>query len=145
MSPGEVENKIYAKRSDTAVVYELARNDYEGFLADYHRKVVFDAEDSEVASLSVMSGGVTQRFNRDGDGWSYFAEPDLPLDDAKIKNLLLQVLDMNLKRYVAYGVTDLSHLAEFLEPRFTPGDVIVYEMVPSTNPVQERGQLFGAP
>lgn len=105
---GEVGNKVYAKRSDTTVVYELARNDYEGFLADYHRKVVFDAEDSEVVSLSVMSGGVTQRFNRDGDGWSYFAEPDLPLDDKKVKGLLLQVLDMNLKRYVAYGVTDLS-------------------------------------
>lgn len=105
---GEVGNKVYVKRSDTAVVYNLARKDYEGFLADYHGKAVFEAEDAEVASLSVMSSGVTHRFNKNGDGWTYAAEPDLPLDDAKVKDLVLQVLDMNLKRYVAYGVTDFS-------------------------------------
>lgn len=108
LSIAERDSLIYAKRSNRPTIYGLSRNDYESFLADYHVKDVWDIQESEVVSVAVTSGGVTHRFDNTDDGWIYASEPDLPIDANKVANLILQIQDLKLERFVAYGVSDLD-------------------------------------
>ena len=47
-------------------------------------------------------------FERDEATWRYKLEPDLPLDQEKVTNLLLQLHDMKTERFAVYSTDDLS-------------------------------------
>ncbi len=98
----------YAKRSDSPIVYELRPADRKIFSLDLTSKQVFRIEESTVTRFSVTEGGITQEFIKTGDDWKYAAEPDLPIDPMKIRNLLLQIQDIKSKQMVEINAADLN-------------------------------------
>ncbi len=100
--------KIYGKRGDEPTVYRLTRAFYELLSGEYRDGRVMTFEDGAVTRMSIRSGESTHVFNRAAGQWTYEAEPDLPLDSAKIENLLLQIGDLRTSRFVAYVADELS-------------------------------------
>lgn len=94
--------RFFAMRDDRAVVYELAAAAFPVFRAEFRADRVLAFEQTDVTRLTVRNGDVTHTFVRQEGGWIYEAEPDLPLDSAKVDNLLLQIRDLRAQRYVAH-------------------------------------------
>jgi hypothetical protein len=104
----EHDGKVYAKRSDAAPIYELSREFYDMLLDEYRTDKVLTFDDSAVKRLAIRFGSDEHAFLRQDDGWIYQPEPDLPLDDKKVDNLLAQVSDLRTTRYVSHSVADLD-------------------------------------
>ncbi len=101
-------DRAFAKRSDRSTIYEVSNVQLDTFRADLHAKEIWPMDGGSVSAISVTAAdnGATFRFARSADGWVYSQEPDLPLDGAKVENLVLQLLDMKHDSYVAYEVND---------------------------------------
>ncbi len=108
LSVTEHDGKIYARRSDQPVIYEMSRSFYEQLQAEYRSDSVLTFNDADVERFSIRVGEQTHVFRKREDRWAYDAEPDLPLDTAKVENLLAQLGDLRTQCYVAYKVEDLS-------------------------------------
>ncbi len=102
------DGQYYAKREDGEVIYQVADAIYKQAMLEYRLEKVFDFSEDDVTQFSISTGETVHEFIRAGDRWTYRWEPDLPLDEAKVKNLLLKVRDLRTERFVAHGVTDLA-------------------------------------
>ncbi len=98
----------YAKLQGGSSIYQLRKSDYEALVADCHKKTVMGFQQSQATSVAVEDLEGTIRFDQKGDGWVFAAEPDLPIDSKKVTNLLIQLQDLRLKRYIGYGVDSLA-------------------------------------
>ncbi|HNQ24170.1 MAG TPA: DUF4340 domain-containing protein [Phycisphaerae bacterium] len=105
---GEHDGRVYAQRADRTVVYELGRAFLDRLRARYRLQDVLRFDAAAVVAFRIRSGEQTHSFERAGESWHYAPVPDLPLDDQKVKNLLLQLGDLKLEDYVTYGATDLA-------------------------------------
>lgn len=99
---------FYAKRKDRNTIYEVTKRFYDQVSAEYRAEAVLSFDDSEVNRFSIRNGDIEHVFERSEGMWRYQPEPDLPLTQSKVENLLLQFKDLKTKRYVAYDVSDLS-------------------------------------
>ncbi len=102
------DGQYYAKREDGDVIYQVANAVYKQAMLEFREEKVFDFSEDDVTQFSIASGDTVHEFVRADDTWTYRWEPDLPLDQAKVKNLLLKVRDIRTDRFVAYGVTEPS-------------------------------------
>ncbi len=105
---GEHGGRVFAKRDDKAAMYEVSKGVLEAAMADLHDKSVWSFEMSQVKRVTVAVDGVSHGFERGQTGWYYAPEPALPIDGKKVDNLVLQLGDLKLRRYVAYGVKGLQ-------------------------------------
>ncbi|MGB2987464.1 MAG: DUF4340 domain-containing protein [Phycisphaerae bacterium] len=108
LSVAEHDGKCYAKRSDRPTIYEVTKDFFKQFLAEYRTDRVMDFDDTLVRRLSIRHGDETHVFEKREDRWTYQPEPDLPLDSAKVENLVLQVRDVRTPRYVTYVAQNLD-------------------------------------
>jgi len=102
------DGRCYAAREGRSVIYEVSRSLFDLLTAEYRAAGGMDFVPADVTRFSIRTAGSTFGFERRNDVWVYEAEPDLPLDKKKVDNLLLQLKDLKVERYVAYGVDDLS-------------------------------------
>ena len=102
------EGGYYARRSDRPAVYRVSKDFYDQIMAEYRSDRVVDFDETEVRRFAIRRGDVTHAFVKDGERWRYEAEPDLPLDAARVMNLLLQVRDLRTSRYVRHLTDDLT-------------------------------------
>ena len=102
------DGKYYAKLADRETVYEVAAALFDQVLAEMRSGKVVDFETSAVTEFSIEQDGVEHAFVRKDGGWSYKAEPDLPLAGTRVENLLLQVKDLDATRFVVHAGADLS-------------------------------------
>ena len=96
--------KVYAKRGDDPVVYELTPDLHRMLLDSYRSDEVLSFDAEKVVRFSIRSGDVEHSFERRGEDWIYRAEPDLPLDAQKVENLLLQLGDLRSSGCVHHTV-----------------------------------------
>ncbi len=116
-SVAQHDGKVYAKRSDSRVVYELARDLFEKFGEEYRVDKVMGFDDQAVIRFVIRSGDTEHVFEKHDDRWVYQAEADFPLDKQKVDNLLLQINDLRTHGYVshttpsgdAYGLSSPAH------------------------------------
>ncbi|MBU0719678.1 MAG: DUF4340 domain-containing protein, partial [Planctomycetes bacterium] len=108
LAVSEHDRKVYAKRGDRGSVYELTLAFYGQLLAEHRAREVLTFDDSAVLQFSIRRGDVTHAFARAGEGWTYGAEPDLPLDPRKVTNLLLQLRDLRTEQFVDHATTELG-------------------------------------
>jgi hypothetical protein len=106
LAVAEHDGKVYAMRADRGTVYEVSNDFLETLLAEVRTDRVLEFPDDQVMRFSLRKGDRTDTFQRRDDGWIYEAEPDLPLDPAKVDNLLLQLRDLRTDRYVRHGDHD---------------------------------------
>jgi Domain of unknown function (DUF4340) len=99
---------VYAKRTDSPVIYRLLDGDYDVMRAEFRQQNVFDFEPSQATFASVGDGRGALSFEKRGDGWVFSAEPDWPVDQKKVTDFVIKVAGMKLKRFVAYGAADLA-------------------------------------
>ena len=99
---------LYAYRSDRPVVYRLAPGLLDKLQAQYRDLHLVEFDEGQVTQFTIRQDAETHTFVRTNNAWRYEAEPDLPLDQNKVKNLLLQVGDLKAQAYVAYRVQDLA-------------------------------------
>lgn len=99
---------LYAYRPDRPVIYRVAPALLDKLQDQYRALHLIAFEESQVDQFSIRQDTETHTFVRANNAWRYAAEPDLPLDQNKVKNLLLQVGDLKAQAYVAYGVQDLA-------------------------------------
>ena len=102
------DGKHYAKLTGRPTIYEVSADFYNELVAEYRTDRVLEFDDAEVGQFSIRSGEDAHMFVRVDERWTYQAEPDLPLDDSEVKNLLLQIRDLRTPRYVRYAADDLA-------------------------------------
>ncbi len=103
---GEAKRNHYIVKNDAPTVYQLRPVDFDVMLAEFRNRNVFDFQQSQSVSVSVTNGAQSLKFDKKDEGWVFASEPDLPIDQAKVTNLIIQMQDLKLKRYVAYNIDD---------------------------------------
>jgi len=104
------DGKYYAKRADRPTIYEVVQAFHEQLTAEYRTDRVLEFDDTKVTKFSVRKGEITNAFESRGEKWVCEAEPDLPLDAAKVRNLLIQIQDLRTDRYVVHDGADFAAL-----------------------------------
>ena len=112
------DGKYYAKRSDRPTIYAVGNSLHDLLTAEYRSDRVIDFDETTVAKFTIRRGAETHTFVKQQDKWTYAAEPDLPLGQAKVANLLLQIKDLRTPRYVVHLQADLSSY-DLAEPLHT--------------------------
>jgi hypothetical protein len=102
------DGKVYVQRTDRPVIFEMPRDFLSQLRSEYRADRVLDFDETDVTRFSITAHESTHTFDRRDDKWVYAAEPDLPLDAAKVKNLLVQLADLRTERFVEYAAADLS-------------------------------------
>jgi len=103
---GNHDGQYFAKRADGKAIFLVADAIYKQAMLEYREEKVFDFSEDEVTQFSVSSGETVHEFIRVGEKWTYRWEPDLPLDAAKVKILLLKIRDLRTERFVAHSITN---------------------------------------
>ena len=102
------EGKYYAHLAGRGVIYEINKDVYTQLTAEYRTDRVLEFDDATVTRFSIRQGDSTHAFVKRGDAWIFETEPDLPLDAAKVKSLLLQLKDLRTPRYVKHAGADAA-------------------------------------
>jgi hypothetical protein len=100
----DIGHTIYARRLDRPTIYAIRRADYASLLEELADKTIWDIGDAEVVAASVKSGESTHRFEKEDEEWTYAPEPDLPIDGAKVDELIKRIQELKIDHFVAYGV-----------------------------------------
>ncbi|UCE60001.1 MAG: DUF4340 domain-containing protein [Phycisphaerales bacterium] len=100
------DGRFYAKREDRPTIYAVSRDLFDKLRAEYHAEKLFSFDESSVREFSIRLDEDKHTFKRADDHWVYQTEPDLPLDQKKVNNLLLQVKGLQTKRYAVYAGED---------------------------------------
>jgi hypothetical protein len=80
----------------------LDRAFFDSLLAEFRTDAVLSFDESDVTRFSIRENETTHAFSRSDDRWTYEAEPDLPLEAAKVDQLLLRIKDLKTTRYVTH-------------------------------------------
>ncbi len=98
----EHEGTAFAKRYDSPTVYRVDSGLWDAVLAEYRARKVFAFDEPDVTAVIVVSPDGEDGFAKVDDQWRYAPEPDIPVDDKKVKNYVIRVGDLALERYAAY-------------------------------------------
>ena len=104
----EKDDAYYAKNSESPVVFEITKDTFDRFWVEYREGDLLTFEESQAVGFSIRHGDTTHRFEKVDDQWRYASEPDLPLAQPKVQNLLIQVKALQTTRYVRYGAKRLG-------------------------------------
>lgn len=102
------EGKTYACREGSELVYELENKIYEDATAEMHDRKVAKLEPATATELAITTGGTELVFRKSGDEWTYTTDPVLPIDKAKVDEVLNAIRDLKTHRYVAYETADMA-------------------------------------
>lgn len=102
------DGKTYACRDGSDLVYELENKIYDDATAEMHDRQVAKVDPAAVSELSLLAGGNELSFRKAGENWTCTADPVLPIDKAKVDEVLNAIRDLKTHRYVAYQAADLA-------------------------------------
>lgn len=96
------DGKYYARREKRPTVYRVTQALFDQLGREYRSDRILDFAEDKVERFSIQKGDQEHVFQKQGDRWVYQAEPDLPLDATKVKNLLLQIRDLRCSLFARY-------------------------------------------
>jgi hypothetical protein len=102
------DGKTYACREGNDLVYELENKIYDDATAELHDRQVTKLDTATVTELALATGGGELVFNKSGEAWTYAGDPVLPIDKAKVDEVLNAIKDLKTHRYVAYQAADMG-------------------------------------
>ncbi|MCO6437394.1 MAG: DUF4340 domain-containing protein [Phycisphaerae bacterium] len=88
------DGKAVAAREGAPQIYALPRAFFDQLGEEFRSGELFRFDPEAVSSFSIRNGDASFAFEKSNDAWKYTSEPDLPLDQAKVQNLLLQIHDL---------------------------------------------------
>lgn len=101
------DSKVYAMKSDGAVICEIDEKIFENLDAELLDTKVLAVDPSTVVALRV-AGAATYELEKSGDRWTLAGEPSFTGDDAKVRAVAEALRDLRAKRFVRYGGADLA-------------------------------------
>lgn len=101
-------SKLYARRSDVDLLYQLDIGLKDTFYAEVRSLDVMNFSPSQVTALTVGSGGEKSEFIKEDDQWVYAPEKDLPIDKHKVEAFLRDLSSLQAVRYVRYKDANLD-------------------------------------
>ncbi|MFQ5462100.1 MAG: DUF4340 domain-containing protein [Phycisphaerae bacterium] len=105
----EHDGQVYAKRSDRPSIFQVSPEVFRRAAEELRSTVLLSPDKDTANGFAIRFGQTEYRFKKQDKHWIYEADPDLPLDDKKVDNLLLQIGDLRTIRYVSHtDVADLS-------------------------------------
>jgi len=102
------DGQFYVMRGDRPTIHEASPTLHQQLRAEYRTDRVLTFEKEDVSRFTIRHGEVTHAFVKHDNAWLYENEPDLPLDLAKVDNLLLQIRDLRTSRYVVQATDVLT-------------------------------------
>ncbi len=102
--------KSDAKQADSADILTVDQATDDKIAAERHATGLFSFDPGQVKTVEVSGGdGPAQGFTRTGPtSWKYNLEPELPIEETKVKSFLVQINDPKAARYVAYAAHSLT-------------------------------------
>jgi len=104
---GQKDGKTYALRESNGLVYELDNKVFEDATAELHGRQIAKFNVDDVIELT-LGAEPALTFRKAGDAWSYAADPVLPIDGDKVKEVLKAVSDIKTHRYVDYDAQNMA-------------------------------------
>ncbi|MHC5111752.1 MAG: DUF4340 domain-containing protein, partial [Planctomycetota bacterium] len=98
--------KVFATRSDQDTVFQVAAEFLNRTQAEHRAPSILSFSKESVSAFTITQDAVDYRFEDEGGKWTLATEKDLPLDQGKVDNLLLQIGDLVTARYVTHGDVD---------------------------------------
>ncbi len=105
------EGQVYATRSDLPSIFQVSPELLRRASGEMRSGVLLSPDQAAVTRFSIRFGEVEHAFTKQNQHWIYESDSDLPLDDKKVENLLLQVGDLRTIRYVSHA--DVGDLATY--------------------------------
>jgi hypothetical protein len=103
------DGKLYVVRTeDDSIIYELDNTIWPTLSAEFRKTDLFNFDEKQVSQVRFRDGEDTQGFDRNGQTWAYYPEPDIPIADKSVTNYLLRVRDIKVVRVIAYNVADFA-------------------------------------
>lgn len=103
-----VDGKTYAFLVGGETVYELDSNVYDTASAELHDRRVIQFEADSATSVFLSDGDDEMSFIKSGEDWKYGPDPVLPIDKAKVRELINAFRELKTERYVDYVASDLD-------------------------------------
>jgi hypothetical protein len=100
------DNVCYAQVRGKPTIFRVQRSFYERLFVEYRLREILSFNEQNVERFEIRHGEQAHAFVRDGDTWQYETEPDLPLDQAAVTNLLLQLGDLKTDRFAACAMDE---------------------------------------
>ena len=132
---------VYARKDADPWVFELDDTVYDVMVAELIDPRLFTFDPKDVTGVTIVATGGTLDLGKDGDKWKYAPDPFVELAQKKVEDLVKEIAQMRVERYVAYRDGDLEQAGLTEAPasltlRLAKGEPIVMKMT------QERpGQL----
>ncbi len=101
------DGKHYLKRDDRSAIYELSPAEYNRLSAEFRSTKLCSANEDDVTAFTITQDIDENGFTLSNGKWTYQTEPDLPLNQQKIKTLLKQILDFRANRFVQHTTANL--------------------------------------
>lgn len=98
------EGQCYVSHSSRVGVFQISNTLCDQVGLEYRADNIFSFEDSQVQEFSIRSQDQLHVFMQQSDVWVYQSEPDLPLNDSNVDELLLRIRDLKTNRYAIYGL-----------------------------------------
>ncbi len=102
------DGRTYACREGNDLVYELENKIYDDASAELHDRQVTRLDTATVTELVLATADGELVFHKSGDEWSFAGDPVLPIDKAKVDEVLNAIKDLKTHRYAAYQAADLG-------------------------------------
>ncbi len=103
LAVAEHAGKIYARRGDGGPVYEVNKAFFDQLRAEFRTGEAIEFDPKNVQRITLKVGAESNSFVRKGGKWDFEAEPDLPIDSAKIEKILTEVKALKSDRFASYS------------------------------------------
>lgn len=109
------DGRAVAVREDGGNVVEIPHAFRDLLLEELRSGDLFRSAADGITRLAIEGASGSYDFERREGKWTYAAEPDLPLDQAKVQNLVLQVRDLKSERFLDHAKQ--AHESTFSDSR----------------------------
>jgi len=107
----EHDGNYYAKRMDRSTIYQTDREVYDRLTGELRDAQLCAHSADEFVGFSIAtSDGKTEGFTHSGDKWTYDGEPDLPLDQVKVGELVAKMAGLTATRFVRHKASGSGEL-----------------------------------
>jgi hypothetical protein len=104
----ELDGRILSRRLDSPVLYELDRTVYDAFRKEMIATKLFEFAAEDITGYRIIGPHNKLHLLKAEQGWREATDEFIPLDQAKIDELLSALAGIEVERYTAFGNADLD-------------------------------------
>lgn len=102
------DGQVFAHRLDLTVFMEVEAAVYDALMAEVLDGVFWKLEQSQIVAFGSKDGEREVGFRKVRKRWQYSADPDIPIDPAKIEQHLSKMINLKTRRFVEYSASNVA-------------------------------------